>query len=421
MRGRNWNPLLNLIIEVKRAYETKTGKTCTYEVMEEKPNKTCVNRWLEELNDTKFSRMFSGISLQQYKTFIIAHYKDLLAAEDKDGNVIKYTGFFDLYDSLYMECRGVVIDAEREALALVPFRKFMNLNELSCVNTETVTERIKNGKCIEFSNKLDGSMISAGCYKKELIVAGSSSNNPNVSIQVKNSIDYINSHENYLRMIMEHPEETHIFEHIFPRLDPHIVVYKQNGLYLTGIRCLKDGREYSYHEVLERAKEYEVMSTEVFNTSFEKVLNGLDEKKAPEAEGFVLNIDGFKVKIKFNDYVLIHRAITGITSRKSIIKAVAEGNADDLIAKVPEAFREKVIDQIEYVQSLIETIDKKTDTYLPLLKGKEKVDAMIWINNHVPKKYHGIVREKYFGRVPNYILTGAGHYRTLTEIENLAL
>lgn len=412
------NLFLEFVKEVKKAYEERIGK-CSYEGMEseKKRNATCLNRWVNELKDPYFMSVLSGLSLQQYKTYIIAHYNDLFCAADEDGNEIGFAQFFYVHDSLYKECRGIVVDVEKEELVLMPFKKFFNLEELPEVSLENVRKRLENAKCVEFSNKLDGSMISAGVYNGEVVASGSSCNDPSVSVQVLNSLKYIKEHKNYEKLLWNYPGDTHIFEHIFPTIDPHVVNYNQMGLYLIGIRNKETGEEYSYDVILKRAKEYGILTTEVYQVSLDDVIQNLDAKAATEAEGFVMNVDGYRVKIKYDDYVLMHRTIANTASYNGIIVALDKGTLDDIIAKIPDAYKQSLIDKAKEVTHIVEEIDRQVMGYANRLPDRDKKCVMVWINQNVPKKYQGCVREVYYGRKPEYLKKRAEGYHTMKELQ----
>ena len=413
------NLFLEFVKKVKRSYETKIGK-CSYECIEseKKKNATCLNRWVNELNDPYFSSVISGLSLQQYKTYIIAHYNDLFVAVDENGEDVPFAQFFYIHDSLYKECRGVMIDVENEEVVLLPFKKFFNLGELPEVSLESVKERIENAKCVEFSNKLDGSMISAGVYKEEIVMSASSCNDPDCSVQLLNAIEYVIEHENYKKMLADFPDDTHIFEHIFPEIDPHVVQYKNKGLYLIGIRNKKTGEEYSYDVILKRAEEYQVLTTEVYQVSLDDVLSSLDTKTAAEAEGFVMNVDGYRVKIKYDDYVLMHRTIFQINSYNTIIKAIADCSIDDMLAKVPDSYKEMVKEKIKEISDTVYAIDAEVQKYASLLPVEDRKNVMMWIDKNVPKKYQAFLRNIYLGKEPEY-LRKRDRYRSMKELQLL--
>ena len=76
------------------------------------------------------------------------------------------------------------------------------------------------------------------------------------------------------------------------------------------MRNVYTGDELLYEDVLRIAKEYNVKTTEVYNDTFDDILNQLDNYKSSEKEGWVIRIVNedmttFKAKLKVNDYVLM--------------------------------------------------------------------------------------------------------------------
>lgn len=415
----SWNPFLNLIIEVKRMYENKFKKECSYEPICEQVNHTCVNRWLNELGDESISNMFSGITLWQYEDFITAHYVPYYRAIDEKGDFIKFDKFFSVYDGLYMECRGVTVDVRNEVLVLAPFRKFMNLMECPETQIYVVKEKIKNAKTIEYTEKLDGSMISACFYNDKLVLSGSSCNHPEKSIPVKNSILYVEKNNNYVQMMLDYPKHTFIFEHIFPKIDSHVVIYKNEGLYLIGIRDNETGKEYTYDEVIQIASEYSIPTTRIIKTSLTDILSRLDDKNADEAEGFVLNIDGFKVKIKYNDFAEIQKLIKGLVNPNAIMRAIEDGKIDDMISKLPKNYLKIANQYRNEIYDMINSIDIKVRSYYDAIDKLPRKEAMIWISQNVPKKYSSFVKNYYLGNPISYLKEYSGHYKTYQELLEL--
>lgn len=87
-----------------------------------------------------------------------------------------------------------------------------------------------------------------------------------------------------------------------------------------------------------------------------------DLPQRDNAEGFVLHWpNGFRVKIKYDRYVEMHRAIFGLTERK-ILEAVKGGYSEDLRQDLPEEFYEwydGVVDDLHrrYRELLTEILD----------------------------------------------------------------
>lgn len=408
MEKNTWNPLLRLFMEIKASYLQKFN-IISYEPIKNSANGTCVNRWVTELDDPVFTGKLSGLRLWQYKKFIIAHYTDFYALDEK-GEKIDYKNMFSAYNGLYMECRGIIIDIIEEKLVNVPFRKFFNIDENEDTSMKNVLERAKHAKIFEVTDKMDGSMISASYYENEIVIGASGCNHPDYSEEVRNAYAYVSAHPEYQTLIKDFEDKTCIFESIFPKKDPHIVVYENPGLYLTGIRDNETGKEYTYEKVLKIADEYKIPSTIKFNKTLDEILNELDAKKAAEAEGFVLNIDGLKVKVKYNDYVKIHRATIEGGRMNSVIKALADGTFDDLYSKIPDAFKPQTLSYAEEITDLVKSLDNYAASEYEKVKELPIKEAMLAINKNVKKCFRGSVTAKYKNKPYNFLRSKIGHY-----------
>ena len=405
---KSWNPFLNLVIELKKRCKEK-NIPLTYERDKIALNQTCINRWLEKLNDSEMNAYFSGIKLwENQDNEVVAHYNDYFTFyyDDEKQTEGSYADFFNVFDGLYMECRGITINPENEEIVCCPYRKFFNLDENEMTKYDDILVKIKNAKTVEFTDKKDGSLITASFYNGKIRVSGSSCNEPTISIVIENSINYINKNKNYQDMIKDYPDYTFIFEHIFPVIDTHVVKYEKNGLYLTGIRNKKTGEEYMYEFTKSIAKKYDVPITEIIHSDLSDILNSLDSKESTEAEGFVMNIDGYKVKIKYNDYVLVHKLLFAVKdngtdgfSYKKLFEIINDGKFDDLISKMPENYKETLIeihDKIIYKLKIIEDsidywYDKLIDKNLSVKENMIRLEIL-------PKELLGRVRSKYLNK-----------------------
>ena len=267
-------------------------------------------------------------------------YSDVFGGENEISN----DNFWDLYDGFYKECRSIVIDIKNEDIVLSPYKKFRNLNECEENNIDVITEKIKTAECIEITNKLDGSMQSARFYNNEIIMSGSQAIDMGNSWRLQDGYSILRSQINYLAMLEENPEFTFIFEYITLK-DAHVVNYKieDEGLYLLGMRNVYTGKQLSYKEVRQYANKHNVKMTQIFNKTFNQVIADTKKFKSDEMEGFVINIDGHLVKVKCDDYVQIHKILSNISSINLIIKNIADNSFDDLVSKVPESYKWRVL------------------------------------------------------------------------------
>ena len=282
---------------------------------------------------------------------------------------------------------------------------------------------ISTCKSFEVSNKLDGSMQSASFYHDEIIMAGSQAINKNESWRLQDGYKMLMENEGYISMVKNHPSLTFIFEYISLK-DAHVVKYKkeQEGLYLIGIRDKRNGKICSYKEVLHFAKQYKVKTTSVFNKNMEDVMNDIKKYKSNEMEGFVLNIDGFMLKVKCDDYVQIHKTISHMSSTNGIIKAIADDNFDDFISKIPEAYKERIWEVAKIIFEYLYKINKyiKEQTQICISLSQSKKDFMIYVNREYPKSIKGYIVNEYLGRENNFIKSGnekQPHYKKLNEMK----
>lgn len=400
----SWNVVLNKFTEMK-SKALETGKDIWgYDSAEQ----TCMNYWVSLLDagayKEKLEKLLHYLELIEEGDFLLvryANYTDVLSGEEESMTMDE---FWDMDDGFYRECRSVVINIRKDELVLAPFRKFRNLNESEETSYENIAERIRTASCVEVSDKLDGSMQSARFYDGQIVMAGSQSLNREKSWRLADGFRMLCEKDGYGKMLMEHPDQTFIFEYISQR-DAHVVNYDVEGLFLIGIRDVETGREASYREVLEYASRYDLPTTEIFDITLDQIIRELDLKKSSEAEGFVLNIDGFKVKIKYNDYVYMHKVLSALSSVNLIIQNIAEDRFDDFLAKIPSAYRERVLKVARIVYAYKNETEAKVEEAFEKAPKKDRKEFMLWVTEHVDRKLQGCVRCRY--------LDGKGSYNVL--------
>ena len=378
---------------------------------------TCLEYWVERLNNPEYIELIKPLQLIEYRGLLLVrygNYADVFGGEDD----VTPDEFWDKYDGFYLECRSVVIDIKENRLVVTPFKKFRSLNECEETSIENISKRIKDAKCVEFSDKLDGSMQAVRYYNYNIVMCGSTSLNPESSWRLKDGYKMLFNRAGYIDLVMDNPLLTFIFEYISMK-DAHVVVYSkdQEGLYLIGIRNSVTGEEYSYKEVNSFANKYGIPTTRVFDKTLDDVIKELDDKKSNEAEGFVVNIDGYKVKIKYNDYVSMHRILSEISSINLVIKNIADGTFDDMIGKVPKAYKDRVMQTANIVFKYIHNTELKIKEYFDKAPKDDKKEFMLWVESNVPNSIKAFVREKYYGREYNLIKNRSGRYLKINEME----
>lgn len=424
MSAFNWNPVFKLVIEIKNQYIEKYGdvdyNTSIYiDKNNIKKEITCLENWVLKLNNKEYTDIFSPLQINQNDKLILiryGRYSDVFNGE----NDITNENFWDLYNGLYQECRSLVIDIEKEEIVLSPFKKFRNLNEGIENQIDVITDKINNAKYIEVTNKLDGSMQSARFYNDKIIMSGSQSIDPNNSWRLQDGYNILTSQHDYAQMIKYEPDFTFIFEYISLK-DAHVVNYQKEdeGLYLLGIRDVYTGEQLSYKLVKRFADRYNVKMTQIFDKTFNEVMQDTKKYKSHELEGYVLNIEGHLVKIKCDDYVHIHKILSNISSINLIIQHIADNTFDDLVSKVPESYRQRVMKVANLIFDYIKKTNKEIDKDFNEAPKETKKDFMIWVEKNVSKDILGYVRQKYLGQEYNVIKRMYGNqpkYKKLKEM-----
>ena len=405
-----WNELIKHVSDLKALFIKTYGEDKLWDYGE---YNNCIEYW--SANFEFYNEMFAPLIIHEFEDLVLFRYNLM----DTDAE------FWQKYNQMYRECRSVVIDKKNCTLVLTPFRKFFNLNETEETQLRFIQERISKARSIEFSEKMDGSMQSARFYNGRIILAGTQSMNKEESFRV--AIGYSLLTENYQKMLMENPDYTFIFE-LICKEDRHVVKYEdsQRGLYLIGIRDVLTGKESSYAEVLAMARNYNVKHTTVIDKTLDQALNELDSKRSDEAEGFVINIDGYKIKLKFNDYLNVHRMLGKITSTNVIIRAVEDGSWDDLLSKIPEAYQADAIIAANNVKKFVRDMNKMIDVMYKKVCAEimekhgevtQKALAMhVLDKSTVYYAYSAYLINKFLNKENNFIKNRAGRYLKYHEI-----
>lgn len=395
----NWNKVFSYFMEIKEYLGDKFTLSVLFKDLVKLYGTKEHNDRLENLQLTQLNELLL-IRYAQYTSNAIGEIEQ---------------GLFDAYDGFYKECRSLVIDLVNEKIVLCPFAKFRNINECEETSLDKVVEKMKSAKSIEITDKLDGSMQSARYYNGRIIMSGSQALDADNSWRLADGYNMIQD-DNYVTMLKCNPDLTFIFEYISMK-DAHVVSYQKSeeGLYLIGIRNVRDGVQFSYQAVINFANAYGVKTTKITDKTFDEVFETLGEYKAHEKEGYVLNIDGFMVKLKCDDYVNIHRILSNISSINLIIEKIAEDEFDDMISKVPSSYRDRVMKIANTIFEYIKSTDMIVNKYYDKSNKTDKKTFMLWVDNNVPKEYRGYLRNMYLGVDVNY-LKSCGRYKKLKDM-----
>lgn len=395
MRDRyNWNPVYNLVMKIKDDY--------TYNIRD---GDKLFGNWIAKLNKKEYNDIFNYLQLNQDGNILLIRY----------GLHEMQRGLWKNKDSIFRECRSIVIDLESEEIILAPFRKFFNLDEVEENNLHNVFMEIQKAKSVEITDKLDGSMQSARYYNGDVFMAGSMAINKDNSWRLKDGYSMLKG--NHRIMLRENKNITFIFEYISLK-DTHVVSYKksQQGLYLIGARDITNGRHFSYKELKEYANKYNVPMTKIENKSIDDILVESRKLKSDKKEGWVINIDEHMIKIKCDDYVKLHRILDKVSSINVIIENVAEDRVDDMLSKIPLSHKERITKIIDIIMKYKEEKTKEVYNYYNKAPKDTKKNFMVWVDNNCPKELIGCIKNIYLGRSFNVLKSRCGNYKKLSDL-----
>ncbi len=358
--------------------------------------------FLEKINKlgSPYTEMFSFVNVKQDENKVLFKYKDFekLFRETE----LKYYDFWHMYNGLFRECRGFVYDLEKHQIVALPFPKFFNIDEQEETSMENIREMLKNAKKVEFSNKLDGTLIIGRWYEGELFSCTSGSLTEENAYPLKYARKFLKT-EKYLNLLKDFEDWTCLFECVSPN-NQLVVVYtkEQYGLHLIGMRNVKTGELKPYSEIKEIAEKYGVSVTEDYCMTFDEILASRKNFKHTEKEGYVMYVDGTLVKIKCDDYILLHKMMRNNISKNIIIKAVANNTIDDMIASNDEDVKKVIYETLQVISEYENKMEKDTEELFEKAP-KEKIGFFKYIKT-VPKMYSKFLTAKYLGKPYSYLV-----------------
>ena len=174
--------------------------------------------------------------------------------------------FWTAYGGLLQECRSPVVNIDTMEYAMLPFAKFRNLNESAAYALPVVQEKISKASVVEFSEKMDGSMIQMRYtgdkrFWHGIMMGTSGSLHSTRAPQLQHVLEFMERKgERIEKLVRAFPHNTFMFEWIDPR-DEHMVRYGKHGLHFIGARNTNVGWQWDYHTIIRYAGEYGVPTT----------------------------------------------------------------------------------------------------------------------------------------------------------------
>ena len=231
------------------------------------------------------------------------------------------SGFWDDYT---LSCRGLVIDADGNILAR-PFQKFKNYEEHD-------PKEIDLTQPFVIYEKLDGSLIIVFYYevKREWIVASRGSFISEQAMEAKKMMG--------LKTDRLNKNCTYLFEIIYPENRIVVDYGERRELVLLANIITETGEEIPHDELVRLYSSYFTV-VRLFDMGEITDLAQLKELDEDNHEGFVIRFeDGFRVKVKFSEYVRLHGILTNVSNLTVWEHLKNNYDFDELLDRVPDEF-----------------------------------------------------------------------------------
>lgn len=249
--------------------------------------------------------------------------------DDSNVRIFNYTHtcqFDKAWDEITMQCRGLIMNVATGEILAKPFPKFFNYQEY-----------IDNGgkvpKGIPFTTeKMDGSLGIMYVLNGEVWIATRGAFTSDQAIWATKwwRLGYGSKPlDKPIECQFRGTNVTRLFEIIYPA-NRIVVNYDFEGLVHIASLETETGELVS-------DKQYGIKKVKSVGAYAPEELMKLEE---PNSEGFVLFYpdENLRLKIKFPEYVRLHRLVTGL-SEIAIWEFIKEGKTvDDLLEKVPDEF-----------------------------------------------------------------------------------
>lgn len=221
------------------------------------------------------------------------------------------------WDDVTLMCRGLILDDEGNLIAKT-FNKFFNLEEHKL-------EEIPN-EPFEVFEKMDGSLGIFFFYNGEWHMATKGSFSSDQSLRGMQIAKKYNLDSICL------PDFTYLFEIIYPENRIVVDYGQEERLVLLSI-FNKNGEEIPYDEI--EMDGWDIVNRYDGIRDFSELKNKIERN----AEGFVIRFQsGMRMKIKGEEYVRLHRILTGFSNVDIWEYLKDKKDFNELLNKVPDEF-----------------------------------------------------------------------------------
>ena len=274
-------------------------------------------------------------------------------------------------------CRGLVLDTSGN-IVLRPYEKFFNYSE----HAKSELPIGDNNFVIE--TKLDGSLLIVGRFMDTVVYSTRGSFYSDQALMGAKLFKEL-YHEDWIE-----PGYTYLFELIGPS-NRIVNQYAEDTLVLHGVLNTANGLDVEVDKPFQKVPSHEVHGAVFGDELYEKLVS----LNIPNEEGFVLKVkeEGLPTwmcKIKFADYCVLHKIVTGLSSKGVWEMLRDDKSFDEILELVPDEFFEWLTktkhnleqsytiieDKAKSVYKVVKTLPTRKEQAMELLKNHKDVSAI---------------------------------------------
>lgn len=276
-------------------------------------------------------------------------------------NYSKKTQYENYWNNETLKCRGLILDGEGKVVSMA-LQKFFNLSQHK-------PEDIPN-ESFEVFTKMDGSYGASYILNGKAYIASRGSFASDQALEACKILD--EKYPEAAKAILENPGKTYIFEIIYPANRIVVDYGSRRELVLLAVIDNATGKDL----LLEDIGTPVVERHEGIND-----IKELEKMERENEEGFVVRFkNGFRLKIKFAEYVRLHRIMTQVSNldlwRMRMYQISPryfpdwEMTLDDILEKVPDEFYDWIHKTLDNFEEQFNAVDSEMRDKLKKFEAK---------------------------------------------------
>ena len=271
----------------------------------------------------------------------------------KDLCIWNYTPrvqYESLWDDITMQCRGLVTNSKGDVIA-EPFGKFFNYEEV--IDKDLIPW---DSEYVHIQDKMDGSLGILFFYDGEWIMSTRGSFTSEQSIR---GFEILKSKYNLNNFVKE---VTYLCEIIYPK---NRIVVNYNCEKITFLSVTTPEGELNWYTACAIFNSSGILEEDVVGSTMvtfnKETFDTYKKLNTSNSEGFVVRFypSNFRMKIKFEEYVRLHKILTNVSSRDIWEYLKEDKSFDELLEKVPDEFNSWVKETVKDFVVRYENIEKE--------------------------------------------------------------